>query len=323
MQDGEIAACLINGSIRMDEHEYMAKLLRKKSKIIIAHGSCAYIGGIYGLANFYKREECLNRAYKEVPSVKNPEGILPQAQSRGGEFEIELSGFQDFVKPLNHVIEVDYYIPGCPPNPDYIFEAIMSVIQNRTLSKGNVFAEQKALCSTCSRRDTKPEKAVIKAIKRLHEWQWDPGKCFLAQDMICLGPATRGGCAERCIKANMPCRGCYGSTENVIDQGGKFLSALASMIDSKDEREIENIADSLLDMGGFFYRYCLPSSLLKKKIESFSLEDADLYVSQGKYGEAMDIYARLISTEPNNCHVLQRIEELKTFSKLLEKDKIS
>jgi hypothetical protein len=76
-------------------------------------------------------------------------------------------------------------------------------------------------------------------------------------------------------------------------------------------------------MGGFFYRYCLPSSLLKKKIESFSLEDADLYVSQGKYGEAMDIYARLISTEPNNCHVLQRIEELKTFSKLLEKDKIS
>ena len=323
MKDGEITACLINGSVRMDEQEYMAKLLRKKSKIVIAHGSCAYIGGIYGLANLYKREECLDRAYKEVPSVKNPDGILPQAQSRDGEFEIDLSEFHDLVKPLNHVIEVDYYIPGCPPNPEYIFEAIISVLQNRMLSKGSVFADQKALCATCSRRDTKPEKAVIKEVKRLHEWQWDPGKCFLAQDMICLGPATRGGCAERCIKANMPCRGCYGSTENVIDQGGKFLSSLASIIDSKDEREIEKIADSILDMGGFFYRYCLPSSLLEKKIKRLSVEDADLYISQGKYAEAMDIYRRLISTEPNNFHVLQRNEELKTFLKLLKKDKIN
>jgi F420-non-reducing hydrogenase small subunit len=321
MKDGEIAACLINGSIRMDEQEYVAKLLRKKSRIVIAHGSCAHIGGIYGLSNFYKREECLNRTYKEVPSVKNPEGILPQTQSKDGEFEIELSGFYDSVKPLNHVIEVDYYIPGCPPNPKYIFEAVMSVLQNRDIPKGSVFADQKALCATCSRRDTKPEKAVIKEIKRLHEWQWDPEECFLAQDMICLGPATRGGCGERCIKANMPCRGCYGPTENVIDQGGKFLSALASIIDSKDEREIEKIADSILDMGGLFYRYCMPSSLLGEKIKSLSLEDAELFISQGKYAEAMDIYTRLISADHNNVYLLQRIEELKTFLKLLGKDK--
>jgi F420-non-reducing hydrogenase small subunit len=84
--------------------------------------------------------------------------------------------------------------------------------------------------------------------------------------MICLGPATRGGCEERCIKANMPCRGCYGPTDSVIDQGGKFLSSFASMIDSNDERELINIADSLLDIIGLFYRYSLPSSLLKMKI---------------------------------------------------------
>jgi len=321
MQDAEITVCLINGSIRMDEQEQMAKLLRKKSKIVMAHGTCASIGGIYGLANFYRREECLDRAYKEVPSVKNPEGMLPDAQSNDGECEVELSGFHDLVKPLNHVIEVDYYIPGCPPNPKFILEAIMSIVHDKTLSKGSVFADQKALCASCSRRDTKPEKVVIKEIKRLHEWQWDPEKCFLAQDMICLGPATRGGCEERCIKANMPCRGCYGPTENVIDQGGKFLSSLASIIDSKDEREIEKIADSILDIGGLFYRYGLPSSLLRKKTKCPSFEDADLFISQNRYREAMYVHRRLISKEPDNLYVLQRIEELKNFLKLLNKDK--
>lgn len=267
MKDSEIAVCLINGSIRMDEQEYMAKLLRKKSQIVIAHGSCAYIGGVYGLANLYKMEECLNRSYKEVPGVKNPEGILPQVKSKDGEIELELSGFHDLVKPLDEVIEADYYIPGCPPNPGYVVEAIMSVLEDRLPPKGGIFAERKALCATCSRRDSKPEKAVIKEIKRLHEWQWDPEKCFLAQDMICIGPVTRGGCEERCIKANMPCRGCYGPTENVLDQGGKFLSALASIIDSRDEKELEKIANSILDMAGLFYRYTLPTSLLKMKIK--------------------------------------------------------
>jgi len=265
MNDGEITACLINGSIRMDEQEHMARLLRKKSQLIIAHGTCAYIGGVYGLANFYTREECLNRSYKEVPSVNNPEGIMPQTQSMDGKINLGLSGFHDLVKPLNQVIEVDYYIPGCPPNPKYVLDAILSAVQNTPLAKGNIFADRKALCATCSRRDSKPEKAVMKEIKRLHEWQWNPDKCFLAQDMICLGPATRGGCEERCIKANMPCRGCYGPTENVMDQGGKFLSALASITDSNDENDLRKIADSIEDMGGMFYRYSLPSSLLRKK----------------------------------------------------------
>jgi F420-non-reducing hydrogenase small subunit len=267
MSDGEITACLINGSVRMDEQEHMARLLRKKSKIIIAHGACAHIGGVYGLANFYTREECLNRSYKEVPSVKNPEGIIPQTHSMDGKLEFELSGFHDLVRPLNHVIEVDYYIPGCPPNPKYVLEAILSVLQDTPVAEGNIFADRKALCDTCSRRDSKPEKVALKEIRRLHEWEWNPDKCFLAQDMICLGPATRGGCEERCIKANMPCRGCYGPAENVMDQGGKFLSALASIIDSKDDNEIGEIANSLLDMGGMFYRYSLPSSFLRKKVK--------------------------------------------------------
>jgi F420-non-reducing hydrogenase small subunit len=108
----------------------------------------------------------------------------------------------------------------------------------------------------------------IKRFKRLYEKEWDPARCFLDQGLICLGPATRGGCEERCIKANMPCRGCFGPPDNVIDQGAKILSFLASFLDSKDEKELREIADSIPDPGGLYYRYSLAASILKgKRIE--------------------------------------------------------
>ncbi|MBU1905697.1 MAG: oxidoreductase, partial [Candidatus Omnitrophica bacterium] len=118
LADGELAATLINGAIRTDEQEHIAKLLRKKSKLIIAHGACAHLGGVVGLANFSKREDILNRAYKEVPTVKNPKQTLPQVETEDSGHKLNLSGFHDSVKALDQVIEVDYYIPGCPPTPD-------------------------------------------------------------------------------------------------------------------------------------------------------------------------------------------------------------
>ena len=51
MEDGSILLTLFNGGIRNDENEHMAKLLRKKSKILVAFGSCATEGCISGLAN--------------------------------------------------------------------------------------------------------------------------------------------------------------------------------------------------------------------------------------------------------------------------------
>jgi F420-non-reducing hydrogenase small subunit len=266
MNDGEIAATLINGAIRMDEQEEMAQLLRRKSKVLRAHGSCAHLGGIPGLANFFERQDVLDRSYKEVPSVKNPEGTLPEVQSTEFEREFRLSGFHHRVKALHQVVDVDYYIPGCPPTPQLIKNAIMMALEGRLPPKGTVLAEKKALCDTCPRKDSRPEKLRIKEFKRLHQIEWNPEKCFLNQGLICLGPATRGGCVARCIHANMPCRGCFGPTDDVRDQGAKSLSFLASIIDSKDEDDIAKIADSIPDLAGLFYRYSLASSMLKGKI---------------------------------------------------------
>ena len=100
----------------------------------------------------------------------------------------------------------------------------------------------------------------------MYETIWDPEKCFLVEGIICLGPATRGGCEERCIKANMPCKGCFGPTDNVEDQGAKFLSSIVSIIDARDEKELNQIIDSIPDPAGLFYKYSLATSLLKGKI---------------------------------------------------------
>ena len=44
MADGEIDVCLFNGGIRSSEQEYMAHLLRRKAKVLVAFGSCAARG---------------------------------------------------------------------------------------------------------------------------------------------------------------------------------------------------------------------------------------------------------------------------------------
>lgn len=267
MNDGEITVTLINGAIRMDEQEQMARMFRKKSKLIIAHGSCAHLGGVVGLANFYKAEDVLRRVYKEVPTVNNPQGMLPKVKTIESGREVRLPCFYDNVMALDQIVDVDYYIPGCPPTPELIKKAIMMVLEDRLPPKGRVLAEKKALCDTCPRKDSRPDELRIKEFKRLHETKWDPAKCFLDQAIICLGPATRGGCEARCINANMPCRGCFGPMDNVMDQGAKSLSFLSSIIDSRDEEELKKISDSIPDPAGLFYRYSLATSMLKGKIK--------------------------------------------------------
>jgi F420-non-reducing hydrogenase small subunit len=63
----------------------------------------------------------------------------------------------------------------------------------------------------------------------------------------------------------MPCRGCMGPTDQVYDQGAKFLSAFASILDANDEKDVERLVDSIVDPAGTFYRFSLPSSILKRK----------------------------------------------------------
>ena len=263
--DGSILATFVNGAIRTSEQEEMAHLLRRKSQVLIAFGACSHLGGVPGLANLFERESLLQAVYQESPSTVNLEGVRPQSHTWNNGHALELPRFYQTVRALNQVVEVDYYLPGCPPTPNIIANAVQTLLSGELPPRGTVLAPDRALCEECPRKDSKPEKLAIAAFKRPHEVLVDEEKCLLAQGLVCLGLATRAGCEARCIQGNMPCTGCFGPTSRVKDQGAKILSALASLVEGKEEAEIDHILAGIPDPVGTFYRYSLPGSLLRRK----------------------------------------------------------
>jgi F420-non-reducing hydrogenase small subunit len=266
MPDGHIDVTLFNGAVRNSENEHMAKLLRQKTKVLVAYGSCAHMGGIPGLANFSTKEEIFKRVYLESESTINPDKIVPQTKYQVKEGELELPVFYNDVRALNQAVDVDYYLPGCPPQTERLLEVFMAIVTGATLPpKGSVVgANEKALCDECER--TKSDAKTIKRFYRPYEIVDDGKTCFLEQGVICMGLATRGGCGSRCIKGNAPCRGCYGPPITAPDAGTKMMSSLATMIDSNDADEIQKIVGQIADPAGTFYRTSLPTSIIRRKL---------------------------------------------------------
>jgi len=273
--DGYIDVCLFNGAIRNSENEEMAHLLRQKSKVLVAYGSCSYEGCIPALSNLTTKNATLNSVFLDNPTIDNPEGILPQPRYEVPEGELELPVFYHTVKSLDQVVDVDYYLPGCPPEPPQIW-AVLEVIVAALLEgaplppKGAIVgARDVALCEECPLE--KHEK-TINRFYRPYEIIPEPGLCLLEQGLVCVGPATRAGCGALCPQVGMSCRGCYGPLDDVEDQGAKMLSAIASVIGVGDpsmeedelEREIQAVVDTIPDPAGTFYRFSMAHSLLRR-----------------------------------------------------------
>jgi F420-non-reducing hydrogenase small subunit len=264
MEDGELDLALFDGAVRNSENERLARLLRAKSKLLVAFGSCAYLGGIPGLANLVARDEILATAYLANPSLERGNRTVPVPESGTNGATLTIPAFYRRVYKLDDVVPVDYYVPGCPPAADQVKAVITAVVAGELPPPGAVVgAAQTALCDECPR--TKSEKKV-KSFHRPWQIMIDPDQCLLEQGVLCAGAATRGGCGARCSSSGIPCRGCYGPLPGVVDQGAKLLSAVVSVIDSNDPEEIDRIIDGLPDFTGFAYRFSTPASLLQRSV---------------------------------------------------------
>ena len=262
MSEGQIDVCLFNGAIRSTENAEMAHLLREKAKVLVAFGSCAHEGCIPGLANLFDRQSIFERVYLETPSTHNPQGVLPQTTYRMPEGEVHIPKLYNTVKTLDQVTDVDYYVPGCPPQAPQIWAVVEAILGGNLPLKGSVVgATEKTVCDEC--KHVREEKRITR-FYRPHEIVPDPERCLLDQGIICAGPATRGGCGALCPSVNMPCRGCYGPPPNVIDQGAALLSAVASVVDADTEEEAARIVGAIVDPVGTFYRFGLPASQLRR-----------------------------------------------------------
>jgi F420-non-reducing hydrogenase small subunit len=266
MADQEIDVTLFNGAVRNSENEHLAHLLRKKTKVLVAYGSCSHMGGIPGLGNFHNRETIFERVYDTSESTVNPDKVRPLTETKMKEGILELPEFYNDVRALDQVVDVDYYLPGCPPQTERLVEVFMAIVTGaELLPKGSVVgALEKSQCDECNRKKT--DNKTIKEFHRPIDIQDDGETCFLEQGVICMGPATRGGCGYRCIVGNAPCRGCYGPPADVPDPGAKMMSAIGTMIDSNEEEEIQKIVDQIDDPAGTFYRFSLPGSIFRRKL---------------------------------------------------------
>ncbi len=265
MADGSITLTLFNGSIRNSENEEIARLLRRKSKILVAFGSCACEGCIPGLANLSPVDELIDTAFSTV-STDPVNGNRPRTSVTVPDGDLHLPEMYPVVRPLSSVVSVDYFMPGCPPESHQIAAVIDLVIKalqgeaELPASGATIGAGGSTVCDECSRtRDVKK----IKAFTRIQELEEvDPDLCLLEQGIPCNGPATRSGCGALCPSAGAQCIGCYGHADGVIDFGARLMTAFASVIDSEDPEEIDHILDTLPDPAGQFYRFSLAGSLL-------------------------------------------------------------
>ncbi|HZW00491.1 MAG TPA: hypothetical protein VFF55_02910 [Candidatus Deferrimicrobium sp.] len=265
MADGEIDVCLFDGGIRTDEDAEMAHLLRAKSKVLVAFGSCASEGCIPGLANQRSIEAIYAAAYD--PELNdNPDGIHPGGHWTSPWGELELPRLETRLRTLGQVVKVDYSVPGCPPETERIAEVLTTVTAALDglvplPPPGSVLgAGTSTVCDECKRERGIKHITEFRRIQTLAEV--DPTLCLLEQGLLCCGPAARDGCGAKCPAAGAPCIGCYGATDGVRDFGARLLSAYASVVEASEPEDIERVLAGLPDTVGQFYRFSLAASLL-------------------------------------------------------------
>jgi F420-non-reducing hydrogenase small subunit len=267
MEDGSILLTLFNGGIRNSENEELAHLMRRKSKLLVAFGSCACEGCIPGLANLTSRESLMNIVYRDEISTTNPGHIRPRTSTQVPEGELHIPEFYPVLKTLDQVVKVDYYMPGCPPESHQIgavIDLVIQVLQGKAElppAGATIGVNPSTVCDECTR--TRGLKSIKKFTRIQDLKHIDPELCLLEQGIPCNGPATHAGCGALCPQAGAQCIGCYGPADGVLDYGARLMTAFASVIDSQDPHEIDKILDTLVDPAGQFYRFNLAGSLLR------------------------------------------------------------
>jgi len=251
----ELDVLIVEGGIRNDENRELAEMLNEKANFVISYGTCSCYGGIPGLGNLHTVDELQEEAYINSVSTVNPDKIIPNE---------EVPHLESMVRPLSSAMDIDLNVPGCPPRSDVVAQAVVALLKGETIELPTT-----NLCEVCP-REKPPEGLAMDFIKRQFE-VGAPEKdlCLISQGLVCMGPATVSLCGAECPSIAIQCRGCYGPTSKVTDQGAKMISAIASDfgIDNDKTVDPEEVANELDDIVGTFYTYTLPAAFVPAKMQ--------------------------------------------------------
>jgi len=250
----EAVVGLASGGVRNTEHKHVLEEMRKKVKILVALGSCACYGGIPAQANMFKPEEVWDEVFRHSSST----------DSAPNPADPNLPTWTPTCQALDEVTKVDLAIPGCPPHPDWIADAILALLAGKT----DWALPERSVCDTCPViREKKSGGGPIKRMLANAEFNPTEGldkmRCLNEQGIFCMGPVTLAGCngkagLPRCVQARTPCRGCFGPIRKGAKPMVDMMGALTSVgLDPKtlvDRRAIMNRY-----IGGHGYLTVLPA----------------------------------------------------------------
>jgi len=242
MEIPDATVAIVSGGVRNEEMKHELEEIRKHTKILIALGSCACFGGVPAQANMWKVEDVFEKIFRNCPSTEA--GPDPNDPS--------VPAWTPTCMAVDEVVKVDISIPGCPPHPDWIVDALTAVLAGKTEWK----LPERSVCDTCP--VIREKKSVGGPVKRwLTNMEFNPEegldkmRCINEQGYLCMGPVTLAGCAgkdgvPRCIQARTPCRGCFGPIRKGANPMVDMMGALTSVgLDAK----------SLLDRRAMMNRY--------------------------------------------------------------------
>ncbi|MEL7563930.1 MAG: hypothetical protein AAGU27_03495 [Dehalobacterium sp.] len=203
---------ILSGSIRTEEHMEVARAMRENCKILIASGTCACFGGIQALGNVMPLKALKENIYPQTPDGEEPQ--VPMLSNR--------------VIALNEVMEVDVFLPGCPPPPEMFAESLTAILENRPFN-----LPEDTICNECPKIKEKKTVSADNGLafpEMLRPLEPLPlsERCLFEQGYFCMGAATRNGCGARCLKADMPCRGCMGPVKINDNPRAELLGSLSS-----------------------------------------------------------------------------------------------
>ncbi|MEM3536447.1 MAG: F420-nonreducing hydrogenase [Candidatus Bathyarchaeia archaeon] len=214
----EVDLSIVEGGVRTVEDERLIKEVRAKSKKLVALGICATHGGITSLGNITSVKKLLEREYSTFDTSKLPE-------------------LEDLMYPICNFVDVDYYIPGCPPMPLLIVHSLKSIVSGKAPMR-----HQSVVCTECHRKIVP---AKLNRLYGIYEKEANPELCLVSQGFICLGSLTRDGCGAPCPRAGFTCFGCRGPADSLLYRSRDVYAFLVKVISKRTNIPEEKVKEEL------------------------------------------------------------------------------
>ena len=211
---------LIDGVVRLKEDQRRLSEARRRCRHLVAWGTCAAFTGIPGLVNRFEVETVIEESYGAADDAFSYYFGGAAGADLSSTYQLNGIELQRRAFAIDSFEKVDYYLPGCPPNPSLLLDLL------KELTGGQVSKTAPIVCSSCGRKRLKNDKESVSTPNAAVTGNY----CFNSSGGTCLGFMTRGGCDAICTKNGVPCWGCRGPSKKSILglQAGETLEEIAS-----------------------------------------------------------------------------------------------